>query len=164
MKDYNEKAAILAIHYALNVKPGDLVMIQGSEVANDLMKAVYIEALKAGGHPQIMSEVNGINVAKFKYGSDEQLVFVNPLLKFMVTKVDKIINIFADFNRQELSLVDPNKIKLTTSSPEYMEMLNDNQTVTKRCLEEQSISNLQKPVLGQKHILNSFPNMHIKKA
>ena len=46
MKDYNEKAAILAVKYAVNVKPGDLVIIQGSEVANDLIKAVYIEILK----------------------------------------------------------------------------------------------------------------------
>ncbi len=123
MKDYNKKAAILAVQYAVNVKPGDLVIIQGSQVANDLIKAVYIEILKAGGHPLVLSEINGINVAKFKYASDEQLVFVNPIMKFLVNKASQIINIFADFNRQELSLVDPEKIKLTTSSPEYMELL-----------------------------------------
>ena len=66
MKDYNKKAAILAVQYAFNVKPGDLVMIQGSQVANDLIKAVYIETLKAGGHPLVLSEINGIKVAKFK--------------------------------------------------------------------------------------------------
>ncbi|MHA1563036.1 MAG: hypothetical protein ACTSPA_13035 [Promethearchaeota archaeon] len=35
MNDYNEKAAMLAVQYAVNVEPGDLVLIQGSEVANE---------------------------------------------------------------------------------------------------------------------------------
>ncbi len=123
MNDYNKKAAMLAVQYAVNVKPGDLVLIQGSEVANDLIKAVYIETLKAGGHPLTMSQINGIEVAKFKYSNDEQLIFVNPMMQFLVTKVTKMINIFADSNRQKLSLIDPEKIKLTTSSPEYMELI-----------------------------------------
>ena len=123
MNDYNKKAAMLAVQYAVNVKPGDLVLIQGSEVANDLIKAVYIETLKAGGHPLTMSQVSGIEEAKFKYSSDEQLIFVNPIMQFLVTKVTKMINIFADSNRQKLSLVDPEKIKLTTSSSEYLELI-----------------------------------------
>jgi len=123
MNDYNKKAAMLAVQYAVNVKPGDLVMIQGSEVANDLIKAVYIETLKAGGNPLVLSEVNGIGVAKYKYSSDDQLKYVNPMMKFLVTKVQKMINVYADYNRQKMSLIDPEKIKLTRSSPEYMELM-----------------------------------------
>ena len=121
--EYNEKAAMLAVQYAVNVKPGDLVAIEGSEVANDLIKAVYIETLKAGGHPIVLSEINGIAVAKYKYSSDGQLMYVNPMKKFMVSKVQKMISVYADHNRQKLSLIDPEKIKLTRSSPEYMELM-----------------------------------------
>ncbi|MHA1719561.1 MAG: aminopeptidase [Promethearchaeota archaeon] len=123
MNDYNEKAAKLAVRYAVDVKPGDLVMIQGSEVANDLLKALYIETLKAGGNPMVISTINGLEVAKYKYSSDEQLKFVHPMMELMVNKVQKMINVFADYNRQKLQLIDPEKIKLTRSSPKYLEVM-----------------------------------------
>jgi len=121
--EYNEKAAMLAVQYAVNVKPGDLVAIEGSEVANDLIKAVYIETLKAGGNPFVISDIKGMAAAKYKYSSDTQLKFVNPVKKFLVTKVQKMISVYADHNRQKLSLIDPEKIKLTRTSPEFMEMM-----------------------------------------
>ena len=123
MNDYNEKAAMLAVQYAVNVEPGDLVLIQGSEVANDLIKAVYIETLKAGGHPIVQSGINGIDVARFKYSSDEQLAYINPIKKFIISKAQKMIQVYADNNRQKMALIDPEKIKLTRSSPEFMEMM-----------------------------------------
>ena len=123
MNDYNEKAAMLAVQYAVNVEPGDLVLIQGSEVANDLIKAVYIETLKAGGHPIVQSGINGIDVAKYKYSSDEQLAYFNPMKKFIISKAQKMIQVYADNNRQKMALIDPEKIKLTRSSPEFMEMM-----------------------------------------
>jgi len=123
MDDYNEKAAMLAVQYAVDVKPGELVFINGSEVANDLIKAVYIETLKAGGHPIVQSTIKGINAAKFKYSSDEQLAYVNPMTELLASKVQKKINVFADHNRQKMSLIDPEKIKLTSSSPKFKELM-----------------------------------------
>ncbi|QEE18094.1 aminopeptidase [Promethearchaeum syntrophicum] len=123
MKDYNEKAAMLAVNFAVNVKPGDLVFIQGSEVANDLIKAVYIETLKAGGHPIVQSGIKGIDVARYKYSNDEQLAYFNPVRELIMTKAQKMISVYADHNRQKMTLINPEKVKLTRSSPKFMEVM-----------------------------------------
>ena len=64
--DFNEKLARLAVKYAINVQPGDDVSVEGSEVANDLIKAICIEVIKAGGHPFPMSAIKGLDVASLK--------------------------------------------------------------------------------------------------
>ena len=40
--DYNYKAALLVVKYAVGVKPGDKVAIMGNMVASDFMKAISI--------------------------------------------------------------------------------------------------------------------------
>ena len=112
MSDFNEKAAILAVKYAVAVKPGDQVIIRGSAVANDLMKAIYTKVVKAGGHPFIISQIPGVATAQLKYASKEQLQFVPDWLMSMFSTMDVMINVFADANRQSMALIDPEKMKL----------------------------------------------------
>ncbi|MHA1563037.1 MAG: aminopeptidase, partial [Promethearchaeota archaeon] len=64
-----------------------------------------------------------MDVAKYKYSSDEQLAYFNPMKKFIISKAQKMIQVYADNNRQKMALIDPEKIKLTRSSPEFMEMM-----------------------------------------
>ena len=122
MSDFNEKAAILAVQYATAVKPGDQVIIRGSAVANDLMKAISTEVVKAGGHPFIMSLVPGVATAQYKYASDEQLRFAPNWLKEMFKTMDVMINVFADANRQEMALIDPEKMKIKQTSEANQEI------------------------------------------
>ena len=48
MYDFEEKLAKLVVHYSLEIKKGELVSIEGSEVANPLKLAMYIECVKVG--------------------------------------------------------------------------------------------------------------------
>ena len=48
--DYNEKLAKLIVQYAVKIEPDDTVLIKGPTLAEPLVKAVYRESLKAGGH------------------------------------------------------------------------------------------------------------------
>lgn len=122
MYDYNQKAAELAVKYSTDVQPGEIVVIMGSAVANDLIKAVYKEVIKAGGHPFPISGIPGLGPIKYRYGSDEQIKFMNPVNKVMVETADVMINIFADTNRQEMNLIDPEKIKMSRTTPESQEL------------------------------------------
>lgn len=123
MNDFNEKAAMLAVQYAIGVKPGDKVMIDGSEVANELMKAIYIEVIKQGGHPMINSAIKGVRTAFYRHASDEQLQFVHPTREIVIREYQGMINIFADANRQDMALIDPNKIKMAQTSPKMQELI-----------------------------------------
>lgn len=97
MKTLYQKMANLAVNYAVFVKKGDRVLIAGSEVANDLMREIYTETIKAGGYPTILSQVKGTTEAFYQHASNEQLLDVNPITKLRAEGVfNKQINIFAD--------------------------------------------------------------------
>jgi aminopeptidase len=123
MNDYNEKAAVLAVRYAIGVKPEDKVAIMGSAVANDLMKAIYIETIKVGGFPMIMSRIPGVGTSLYRYGNDEQIKFISPLVKVLYQEYDALINVFGAENRQSMALIDPAKLKMAQTTPESIELM-----------------------------------------
>ncbi|UYP46828.1 hypothetical protein NEF87_003113 [Candidatus Lokiarchaeum ossiferum] len=123
LNDFNEKLAILAIRYALDVKPGDMILLDGSEIANDLLKALFIEVLKAGGHPTVQCALKGLQVARLRYGNDDQIKFISPMQKKGVETYQGYLQIMADYNRQKLSLIPPEKLKMSQSSPEFIEFM-----------------------------------------
>ncbi|MHA1522291.1 MAG: aminopeptidase [Promethearchaeota archaeon] len=126
--DFNEKLAQLAIRYALGVQPGDQIMLDGSEIANDLIRELYIEVLKAGGHPAVQSGVMGLSAAKFKYGSDEQIAYFNPMQITGVKEFQGFLQIYADHNRKKLTMVPPEKQILAQTSPKFIEFMTIMQT------------------------------------
>ncbi len=123
MHDFCQKAAKLVVHYAVNIQKGEKVMIRGSQVANDLFKAIYIETIKAGGLPYAMADIPGLETAIFRYGTEEQIKFVGPITKTIVEEYDVLINIMASPNRQSMALIPPEKIKMAQTSPQFMELM-----------------------------------------
>lgn len=121
--DFNEKLAKLAINYALDVKPGDQILLDGSEIANELLRELSIAVLKAGGHPTIQSHVKDADVALFKYGNDDQIRYVSPMQIEGVKTFQGYLQIFADHNRQNRSLISPEKMKLAQTSPKFIELM-----------------------------------------
>ena len=105
------KLAKLAVNYAVYIKPGEKVLIRGPELAADLIRAVYVEVLKAGGHPLIRIDLTGIQELFFKHASDNQIEFLPPPRKLIVDTYDAFINISADYNTHKLELVNPKKLK-----------------------------------------------------
>ncbi|WP_371805200.1 aminopeptidase [Candidatus Lokiarchaeum ossiferum] len=123
MNDFNEKLARLAVKYAIDVQPGDDVSVEGSEVANDLIKAICIEVIKAGGHPYPISAIKGLDVAKLKYGNDDQLQYINPVMKLVIQNFQARIQILADYNTTKMTDIDPDKQNRFQRNPEFPELM-----------------------------------------
>ncbi len=123
MYDFNQKAAVLAVRYAVNVQPGDKVVIMGSEEANPLIKAIYIETIKAGGFPMARSSISGLGTALYRYGNEDQIKFVSPVVEVLYKEYDVLINIFADTNRQSMALIDPKLMKMSQTSAKSIELM-----------------------------------------
>lgn len=123
MNDFNEKLAKLAVHYSVKVTNGDFVLIRGGEVSLDLMRALYVETLKAGGHPRIEVSVSGAQELFYKYANDDQLEHVGPDRKIIYENVNCIINIYADYNPKKFAKVDPEKMQRVYKKPEFMELM-----------------------------------------
>ena len=121
--EFNEKLAKLAVNYAIEVKKGQRVMVTGPSIAEDLFQAVYVEILKAGGYPLLIPLVEGTKELLYKYGSEEQLLYVDDVQKMVINEFDCMISIFGDYNPKKLSLVDPKLIAKDRGSPEKAKLM-----------------------------------------
>ncbi|MFH1382672.1 MAG: aminopeptidase [Chloroflexota bacterium] len=107
-----EKLARTLVEYSVAVRPGDKVIINGSTLAEPLLKEIYTRVLQAGGHPLTMAALPGLEEIFYRYASDEQLKHVPKPLEMIMQTYDVRISILAEVNTKALSNVDPNKIVL----------------------------------------------------
>jgi aminopeptidase len=118
------KLAKVITEYSVGIKPGDRVYITASPVAQPLTLAVIEQVIKLGGYPHLtagsgyhhLDLVPGAKELLLKYGSDEQIKYVNPFERMAVTEFDVRIAIRADVNTKSLSNVDPKKIAMMTAA------------------------------------------------
>ena len=119
-----KKLAKVITEYSVGIKPGDRVYITASPVAQPLTLAVIEQVIKMGGHPHItagsgyyhLDLVPGASELLLKYGSDEQLQYMNPIELMAVRDFDVRIAIKADTNTKALSGVDPKRVAMITSA------------------------------------------------
>ena len=118
-----EKLAKLAINYSIEVKKGDRIVITGPDLAKDLFRALYVEILKAGGHPFVLQQLEGEEELFFKYATDEQLGYFDDIYITMAKEFDGLVQIFGDYNSKKLSLVDPKKMRKSRGAAKRFEFL-----------------------------------------
>ena len=94
--DFNEKLAKLVVEYAVGIVPNDLVYITSPANAEGLIREVYREAIKAGGHV-IKTEITipGTSELFYKYATEEQIKYVDSLTIEFAKKVTKSIHIYS---------------------------------------------------------------------
>ncbi|MFX1380535.1 MAG: aminopeptidase [Promethearchaeota archaeon] len=117
-----EKLAGLAVNYSLKVKKGDRIFILGPTIAEELFRALYVEIIKAGGHPLLLPFIEGLEELFFKYATQEQLTYVDSVRKQIHEEFDCMIVIIAKYNTKNLSLIDPQLITRRYGSPEIKEL------------------------------------------
>ncbi|WP_069650769.1 aminopeptidase [Caloranaerobacter ferrireducens] len=110
------KMANVLVNYSLQIKKGDIFVIQGSDLAMPLIKEVYREALRVGAHPEVFLKPAGINEIFYKEANEEQLSYVSPLKLNMVKVIDAILSISGEYNTKELSGVNPKRMALSVKS------------------------------------------------
>lgn len=106
-----DKYAKVLTDYSTEVKKGDLVQIRGTSIyTKDLVKAVYKRVLELGGHPILRTSYEDFSDIFLKYASDEQLDFVDDIVKMEYEKVDKFISIGGPMNTKNLAKADISKL------------------------------------------------------
>ncbi|AFA49158.1 aminopeptidase [Acetobacterium woodii] len=110
------KYAQTLVNYSLYVKKDEWIVIRGSELAMPLIKECYREILKAGAHPTIMLNPEGISEILLTAGNDAQLQFNSPLMMTVYSQADKVLNILGDHNLKSLSAIPSERIALQRRS------------------------------------------------
>jgi aminopeptidase len=110
-----EKLAKLCVHYSVDVKPKEKVLIQGTELAFQLINELYKECLLAGAYPTVSASLD-LQYTFYKYAKEDQLKFVSPLDRFTPENIDVRIVLFCEPNPKGLSNIDPAKIRIHSAS------------------------------------------------
>jgi aminopeptidase len=106
-----DKVADVLVNYSVAVKRGDLVLIRVLDpLAEPLAEEVLKHVLLAGGNATFLMAPTNANEIFFKYASDEQLDFINPVQKWLWENTDVMITLIADANTKSLSRVDPARL------------------------------------------------------
>ena len=104
------KLAKVMVHYSLQLKPGQQVLLQTTPLADELSLAFLEEATRAGAHVLFQNEVPGATEVFLKNASEEQLDFISPIRRKIYETFDARMVIEADTNTRELAGVDPKRI------------------------------------------------------
>ncbi|MGH2550828.1 MAG: aminopeptidase, partial [Thermomicrobiales bacterium] len=104
-----QRWAEVLVQYSVAVQPGQVVAIQGGIDAEVLLRAVYREVLKAGGIPQMLPILPGLQRDLYQIANDDQLTTIAPIERFMRTEADVTIQIMAERNTRALTGIDPTR-------------------------------------------------------
>ncbi|MBU0495578.1 MAG: aminopeptidase [Chloroflexi bacterium] len=101
------KMARVLVQYSLGLKPGHEFAMGCPPLAHELGLAIYQEAILAGAHVFVMSDLPGAQEIFLQHASDAQLDHVDTIVRFAVEKFDAYLEIVAPYNTRELSGTDP---------------------------------------------------------
>jgi aminopeptidase len=104
-----EKLARVLVEYCLDVQKGHLVLIRGGVPAEPLIREVYRETLKAGGHPVTRVAAAGTAEIFYSTARKHQLEYASPIAAYEMEQIDKMLAIRSTTNTKALTNVDPEK-------------------------------------------------------
>jgi len=110
-----EKLAKLCVHYSVDVKPKEKVLIQGSELAFPLMHEIYKECLLSDAYPFIMPHLDTAYTF-YKHAKEHQLTFISPFDKFLIENIDVRISAYCEPNPKRLTNINPAKMTAHAAS------------------------------------------------
>lgn len=121
------KFAQTLVHYSLQTRPGDLLLVRATTLAIPLLREVYREALRAGAHVVCRLSFDGQEEIFYREASDEQITWVSPLDRVEAEEVTARLTINAPFNTRGGAGTNPKR-----QSARAIALTNLAQTVRRR--------------------------------
>jgi aminopeptidase len=85
-------------------------------VAEPLALELCREVVKAGGHPMVRTSPDELDEILVKFGSDEQLKYVNPVTMYEYQTMDCYIGIWGEDNTRAMTNVDTKRLSLSQTA------------------------------------------------
>ena len=92
-----KKYAQLLVHYSLNLKEGEKILIQTTTLAEELVAAIYEECLKIGAFVEIQFEFEGKEELFWKFANEKTVQYVSLLTRDAFQHFDAFLSIRAPF-------------------------------------------------------------------
>jgi aminopeptidase len=111
-----QRLARVVCEYSLELKPGQLMLIEGPALAEPLMLELVTSALELGAIPRVRPVTAGAQAAFLENASDEQLAYLAPSAIAEMEAIDVRVAIHAAWNTRELSGIDPQRMAIAQSA------------------------------------------------
>jgi len=111
MKDWIEVYGKLLAEYSLYLKPGELVFVRSTTIAEPLVSAFHKHALRLGARVEIELNFEGEEENIIEFGSDDALSALQNNAIELISKCDAYLLIRAPLVIRDLSHVDPERKK-----------------------------------------------------
>lgn len=105
-----DRLAGLLVEHSTQVGPGHRVVIEAEPVAEPLVKALARRILRAGGHPQPLITLSGLDVLYLAEANPDQLDFVPTFQQLAYETFEARIRIQSSSNTKALSRVDEARV------------------------------------------------------
>ena len=92
--------------YSLDLQPGEVVRIEGGDVAEPLLYALYRAALRLGANPYLQVGMDRLSELKVAEGSDEQIAYVSQLEWDELEQLDAVATVWAERNTRSFTNAD----------------------------------------------------------
>lgn len=110
MDQRTKKLAQLVVKYSVFVKHNENVVISGSTEAEEFVRALYEEIVKAGGHPILNLNLPGLDHCFYKHAKKHQVEKFPDHFDYIVKNSHKYIGIDTESNTRELANCDSEKL------------------------------------------------------
>ncbi len=104
-----DRLAELIVEHSLELKPGQVLRIQGGTVAAPLILALNRAALARGAHAYPAVELEGLRELAVAEGTFEQIDFVSPIELREQDAIDAAVTIWAHANTRSFTRLDPER-------------------------------------------------------
>jgi len=94
------------VHYCLNVKEGETVVIRATPLADPLVEAVYRELLHVGAYPVSLPEMEHLDELLLREGNENQLARSYSALSALAEQIDAQLVIGSKSNTRAMTNVD----------------------------------------------------------
>ncbi len=101
-----DRLADLIVQYSLELREGQVVRIDGFDVAAPLALALYRSALGAGAHPYTNLTLDGLAEMLVEHGSEEQLAYISPIQWHELESLDALVTIWSEHNTRSFTRAD----------------------------------------------------------
>ncbi len=106
------KLADILIGYSTRVQPGEKVLVEATEIPDDVVTALVERIAQAGGLPFVTLKSNKVLRALYNQATEEQMRLTGEFEKARMEKMDAYLGVRGAENSTELSDVPDDKMKL----------------------------------------------------
>ncbi len=129
--DVLNKYAQLLVRYCVDLQPGQRLYLDTTTLAEPLVREIYREVIKAGGHMDFELRFREQHRIMLTEGNDEQLEYVSPLFSRAIQEFDAYLRVRAPFNLFTGSDIDPDRRKIAKDAREPIYQVYSERTATR---------------------------------